>query len=208
MSQNNETTTERSRAQDDDQSSEATETRSQAVSRQTDGESPMESDPDDLDPNVLLETTPSIKPALVYLGVTLVVGLAVVAYVLQNPTLLGDTATTEIALNIVAILWAIALIRLLFQIYVLIRTTYFVTDRAVRREYDILYREWSRELPLVQIRGHDRSRSRLQQTFGIGTIAFLTAGNARSPGHLEFVHIADDDEVRRQVRRLIEAEHD
>jgi len=201
MSENTDPPTEPSVEPDDDGSSEPADERS-------DGASPTDADAGDPEAEVVIETTPSIKPALVYLGVTFLVGLAVVGYIFQNPSLLGDPETTEVALNVAVILWAIALARLLFRIYVLARTTYFITTRAVRREYNILYREWSRELPLVQVRGHDRSRNRLQQTFNIGTIAFLTAGSARSPGHLEFVHIADDDEVRQQARGLIEVEQD
>ncbi|MDR5673161.1 PH domain-containing protein [Halalkaliarchaeum sp. AArc-GB] len=122
----------------------------------------------------------------------------------DNPELLGDPETTEIAANVVTLLWLLGLGRIVFRIYVLTRTTYTVTPKAVRRDYELLYQTWSRELPLSMIRGHDRIQGRLQRLFGIGTVAFLTAGNRGTPGHLEFEHITEDGDVRETIRRLIE----
>lgn len=151
----------------------------------------------------LVEATPSTKPVLAWLGLTLTIGLGLVGIILMNPTLFGDVKITEIAGNVVLLLTAIGTIRLLVKWYILTRTRYVVTTAGVRREYTLLYRTWSRELPLSMIRGHELTRSRIQTLFGVGTVEFLSGSVSGSMGHLRFDSLPNPKELRSNVQQQL-----
>lgn len=148
----------------------------------------------------VVETTPSTKPLLVRLGLTLVLGVLAVSIIKWNPHWFGDPGVAEIAVNLVLILAGIAIVRLAVKFYILTRTRYVVTTTGVRREYTLLYRTWSRELPLTMIRGHELTRSRVETFFGVGTVEFLSGSVSGSIGHVEFSSLPDPDEVRSAVQ--------
>lgn len=151
----------------------------------------------------LVEETPSIKPVLAWLGLTLAVGLGLVGIILWKPGMFGDVKIAEIAGNIVLLLTGIGVLRLLVKLYILTRTRYVVTTAGVRREYTLLYRTWSRELPLSMIRGHELTRSRIQTLFGVGTVEFLSGSVSGSMGHLRFESLPNPNELRSKVQQQV-----
>lgn len=148
----------------------------------------------------IVETQPTLKPTLISLAGVVIGGLAVIGVLFVNPTLLGAVERTEIAANLVVILTAIGAGRLGLRLYVLTQTRYVITPDAVRREYSLLYKTFSRELPLAKLRSLELRRSRLEAVFGIGTVAFLTGSIAQSPAHLEFANVPDPEHIRSSVR--------
>ena len=160
-------------------------------------------DTDGTPPSSVVETHPTLKPTLISLGGVVVAGLAVLGYLLVNPTLLGAVERTEIVANLVVILTVVGAGRLALKLYVLTKTRYVITPNAVRREYSLLYKTFSRELPIARLRSLELRRSRLEAIFGIGTVAFLSGTITQSPGHLEFVNVPDPDRVRSSVRRRL-----
>ena len=152
---------------------------------------------------IILETRPTLKPTLARLTAVLVVGAALIGYLFVTPTLLGTTERTEIAANLLVLLTVVGAGRLAFESYVLTRTRYVVTGESVRREYSLLYKTFSRELPLSKLRSHELHRSRIEAVLGVGTVGFLTGSIARSPAHLEFENVPHPEQVRQQVRRQL-----
>jgi hypothetical protein len=152
---------------------------------------------------IILETRPTLKPALARLTAVLVVGIALIGYLFANPTLLGTAERTEIAANLLVLLTVVGAGRLAFELYLLTRTRYVITRKSVRREYSLLYKTFSRELPLSKLRSHELHRSRIETALGVGTVGFLTGSIARSPAHLEFENVPHPEQVRRQVRHQL-----
>jgi hypothetical protein len=151
----------------------------------------------------VLETQPTLRPTIASLAGVIGAGVLLIGYLFLNPTLLGTTARTEIAVNLVLLLTVIGAARLLVRLYVLTRTRYVVTPDAIRREYSLLYKTFSRELPLTKVRSHELRRSRVETVFGIGTVAFLSGSMAQSPAHLEFENVSNPERVRERVRGLL-----
>ena len=151
----------------------------------------------------VLETQPTLKPTLVSLAGVVGAGVVVIGFLFLNPSLLGTAARTEIAANLVMLLAFVGAARLLFRLYVLTRTRYVVTSDAVRREYSVLYKTFSRELPLTKVRSHELRRGRVETLLGIGTVAFLTGSVAQSPAHLAFENVPDPERVRNRVRERL-----
>lgn len=150
------------------------------------------------------ETTPTIKPTLVAMGLTLLAGVAVEGYLMSNPEVVGGRETMEILLYVVAFLLVVALIRSLVRMLILERTTYVVTDQVIHREYRLLFRHVSREVPLDQLRAHELRRNRIQTLMGFGTIRFLTGGTNESLGFVAFENLLEPETVRDILRRLLD----
>jgi uncharacterized membrane protein YdbT with pleckstrin-like domain len=153
---------------------------------------------------VLYETGPSLRPAVVKLGIALVVGAVVVGYVLTNPGLFGSRQNAEIGAYVVALVALVVLVRYAIRVYLLKRYRYTVTDDAVRWEYSLLYKTQSRELPFSKIRGHEFRQDRIESILGFGTVAFLSGGTNQSLGFLTFESVANPDEVREKVRERLD----
>lgn len=149
---------------------------------------------------VLLEATPSVKPVVAWLGITVVAAAALIGAIFTAPGAFGGVEIAEIAANVVLLVAGIAVIRLLVNLYVLTRTRYIVTTAGVRREYTLLYRTWSRELPLWMIRGHELTRSRVETLLGVGTVEFLSGSVAGSMGHLRMESLPDPQAFRSRVQ--------
>jgi uncharacterized membrane protein YdbT with pleckstrin-like domain len=153
---------------------------------------------------VLYETGPSLRPAVVKLGIALVVGVVVVGYVLTNPGLFGSQQNAEIGAYVVTLIALLVLVRYAIRAYLLKRYRYTVTDDAVRWEYSLLYKTQSRELPFSKIRGHEFRQDRIESILGFGTVAFLSGGTNQSLGFLTFENVANPDEVRETVRERLD----
>jgi len=175
---------------------------------QSDSRTITESDnPDPLatseDVDVLLQTTPTLRPTLLLMGMSIVVGFAAIGFLLRNPTTVGgDAQLTELVRNAIAVLLLLILIRLTIRIFVLRRTRYVIREDVLRREYTLLYRHWAREVPIRQLRGHEYSQSRIQTLLGYGTIRMLTGGTNQSLGFVEFEDVPDPELVRQYIRQL------
>lgn len=155
-------------------------------------------------PALPFETTPALKPTLLLIALTLFVGTVTVGYLVANPeTVAGDPGLTELVWNAVGVLVVLLLVRLVLRLYLLSRTTYVVDSDAVRREFSLLYRHESREVPLAQLRGHEFSQSRVQRLLGFGTVRMLTGGTNRSLGFVEFEDLPRPTRVRDLLRGLV-----
>lgn len=155
-------------------------------------------------PSLPFETTPALKPTMLLIALTLFVGTVTVGYLVANPeTVAGDPGLTELVWNAVGVLVVLLLIRLVLRLYLLSRTTYVVDVDAVRREFSLLYRHESREVPLAQLRGHEFSQNRIQRLLGFGTVRMLTGGTNRSLGFVEFEDLPRPTRVRDLLRELV-----
>jgi uncharacterized membrane protein YdbT with pleckstrin-like domain len=156
--------------------------------------------PQSLDTEQLMRTTPTIKPELIQLAVSLVIGLSIIAVLYGNPQLLGTVEATNIALILVQIVLAILIIRIAVQIIIIRNTVYTITDRHIRREYDLLGRNESREVPYKQIRSVGYSQGIIENLLNIGSISIN-----QGLGDLELTSIPDSDEahdiIQRQVKK-------
>lgn len=157
----------------------------------------------DVPGDLIYETTPTIKPTLLLMGITLLVGLGIESYLLQNPEAVGGEDVAEILLYIVAFVLIVATVRFLVRMVILERTTYQVSDEVVRRHYQLLMRHRSREIPLAHVRAHELSRNRVQSLFGYGTVRFLTGGTNESLGFVRFENLIAPEELRDVVRDVL-----
>jgi len=146
---------------------------------------------------------PTVKPAAIWLGITLVVGLVVVGTLLGSPDLLGDPELTQIVTWVVAIVLLLVVLRLVVTMYVLRRTAYRITRSSLHREYELFYRHWEREVPLRQIRGLELSRTRIQTLLGYGDLVFLTGGTNQSLGFIRFDNVGNADRIKAIVHGLV-----
>lgn len=151
------------------------------------------------------ETTPSTKLVKLWLGLTLAIGLPVTGYLLAVPDAFGTEGFGGVAGIFAALLTIIGIGRYAIRWLVLRRTTYTVTDDSVRREYELLYRAFSRDLPLEMLRSVELSRSRTESLLGLGSVRMLTTGGSRSMGYLAFDNVTNPEELRDAIRRQRES---
>lgn len=155
-------------------------------------------------PTVPFETTPALKPTLLLMGLTVLVGTVTVGYLVSNPrTIAGNPGLTELVWNAIGVLCMLLLVRLTLRLYLLSRTRYVVDSDVLRREFSLLYRHHAREIPITQLRGHEFSQNRIQRLLGFGTVRLLTGGTNQSLGFLEFEDLPDPVVVRDLIRALI-----
>ncbi|WP_323675052.1 PH domain-containing protein [Halorubellus sp. PRR65] len=165
-------------------------------------------DEDTFGGDVVTVASPATLLVLGYLVLTILVGGVLGAFLYQNPTLFGDGENARIAGLVVLGLTGIGAVRLLIRYIVLYRTKYVVTTDSVRRQYHLAYREESRELPLHMIRGVELSKSRLQALLGFATISFLSVGNNRGIGYVEFDNAAEPERLQQAVLELLETQRE
>jgi uncharacterized membrane protein YdbT with pleckstrin-like domain len=164
----------------------------------------MDRDEDTFGGEIVAVVTPATQLVLAYLVLTLAIGGALGAYLYTNPDLFGDQGYARLTGLVVLGLTVIGVIRLAIKYVVLYRTKYIVTPDSVRRQYQLAYREESRELPLHMIRGVELSRGRLQALLGFATIRFLAVGSNRGIGYVEFDNAADPETLQTAVLELLE----
>jgi hypothetical protein len=138
----------------------------------------------------LLTTTPTIQPTLFKTGVLLLVGLAAIGVLTVAPTLVAGAELAGVARVGVAILLVIGLVRYGVRVVILRRTTYTILSDSVRREFALLLRTKTREVPYEMVRSHEYRQSRLQSMLGFGSIA-LNQGL----GTLILTDVQEPDEV-------------
>ncbi len=146
------------------------------------------------------ETTPSTKLVKLWLLATLLVGGPATGYFLTVRDAFGTEGFGGVAGLFVGLLTVVGVGRYTVRWLVLRRTSYVVTDTAARREYELLYKSFSRELPLGMLRSVELSRSRTETLLGLGSVRLLTTGASRSMGYLGFDNVASPEELRDAVR--------
>jgi len=149
------------------------------------------------------EFTPSVKVPVVQFGLVAGVGVLILLIIAADSTIAAEPELQRVLIAVVAFFTIIVLLRLLVRIFVLRQTTYLITDDDLRREYELLYRRQSREVPIKQLRGMEFEQSRLESLFGFGTVTVLTAGTNQSLGFLEFEYINSPQHARERIRELI-----
>lgn len=156
----------------------------------------------DTEPTVLFESHPSTRPTLAALGTTVVAGVAITGLLLGNAESLGRDVAETLA-GVVGAVAALLVVRHLARIYVLRSTSYVVTETEIRREFALLFRRSSREVPIHQLRGISLSQSGFQRLLGYGSVSFLTAGPNHSLGFLSFDDVPDAEAKRDRIRDLV-----
>jgi hypothetical protein len=146
----------------------------------------------------LLTTTPTIQPTLFKLVVLLLVGMAVIGVLTVAPSLVAGAELASVARVGVGILLALGVIRYAVRVVILRRTTYTVLSDSVRREFALLLRTKTREVPYEKIRSHEYKQSRLQSLLGFGSIA-LNQGL----GTLILSDVKNPDEVYDHIRAQV-----
>lgn len=151
----------------------------------------------------LIETTPTIRPELIWFGTIFVIATVVLSYFTVYPTAFGDRELTQIVFWVLFLIFGAVLLRFAVKMFILTRTRYIVTREDIRREFEFLYRRHSRELPMEKIRGIQFNQSRIQNLLGYGTLSFLAGGTNQSLGFVEFEHLREPDRTRERIRDLI-----
>lgn len=151
----------------------------------------------------VFETTPTIRPTLIWFGITTAIGGGVLIYLVANPELFGERQLTDIVFWVLFLLFGAILLRFGIKMFILTRTNYVVTTDDIRREYELVYRRHARELPIEKIRGVQFTQSRIQSLLGYGTLSFLAGGTDQSLGFVEFENLKQPHEARDRIRKLV-----
>lgn len=151
----------------------------------------------------VFETSPTIRPVLIWFGIVFVIGTVVLSWLVANPEALGDRKLTEIVFWVAFLVVAAFLLRYVVKMFILTRTRYVVTNDDIRREFELIYRRHARELPMEKIRGMEFNQSRIQSVLGYGTLSFLAGGTNQSLGFVEFEHLIHPHDTRDRIRELI-----
>lgn len=141
----------------------------------------------------LIETSPSLRPLVLLLGLVVVVGGGIAAVTAGSPELLGSA--TQAVQWIATVATALASIAIVGKLYVRSRTRYLVGDDRVEKRFSFLLKEHRRVLPTGRIRGYELNRARTEALLGYGTVVFLTGGTNQSLGFLRFEAVPNPDEV-------------
>jgi len=149
---------------------------------------------------------PTIQPVLIALGGVVGVGLVASGGFWALSVFVGGADIANMLTTVTLFLVAVIVLRLLIKLIVLSRTHYTIRNDAFHREYDLLYRTNSREIPVHQLRGHEYSQSRIQSLLGVGTVRLMTAGPNQSLEFIEFEHLRKPEYVREEIRFLVAAE--
>lgn len=146
----------------------------------------------------LLTTEPAIQPTILKLAIILVTAGTIIGLLFGSPSLVGGAEEANVIIIAVALLAFIGLIRYLVRIFVLKRTTYYVQERAVQREFELLYRTKVREVPYHKVRSHELQQTRLQHIFGFGSVALN-----KGLGTLTLTDVQDPHKTYRAIRTEI-----
>lgn len=114
---------------------------------------------------------PTIRPSLIWLGITLLSGVVTTLYVTTNTGQFGGPDAANIIANVIVALTVIGVLRFLIRIFILTRTQYLIDNEGITREYTLLLESRSRRIPHSKIRSHELHQSRIQKLLGYGTIA-------------------------------------
>lgn len=154
------------------------------------------------DEEILATATPTLRPTMLRLGITLVVGVAVVVLLFSSPELLGSKDQTNLALIFVQVIVGIAVVKLLVEMLILRRTTYIVTEDSVNRQYSLLGYTKSKSIPYGLIRSTELTQNRIEYFYGVGSIALN-----RGLGDQKLTAVSNFNAFHQQIKnRIKEAE--
>jgi hypothetical protein len=154
-----------------------------------------------VDEDVVFQTTPTLRPALLRLGLTVLIGIVAIGVLATDPEMLGTRERTNLGLLLVQALLVIGVARLLIEIMILRRTHYVVTESAVRRQYSLLGRTKAKEVPYGLIRSTERTQNRIEYLLGVGSIR-LNQGL----GDLDLTALPDHEVVYAEIKERVEQE--
>lgn len=149
--------------------------------------------------NIRAKIHPSTKPTTILLTLTLGIVALVVGVAMGYRENIG-TDVSNFLVAVTAIVGGLVVARLLVRYYVLKRTKYVITNRDLRRQFQLFYKVQEREVPIARLRGIQLRQGRLQSFLGIGDLTFLTAGTNQSLGFLKFEAIPEPAEQRAELR--------
>jgi hypothetical protein len=149
--------------------------------------------------DVLVETTPTLRPTAIRLALVVVVGLGIVVGLRLNPELLGTRAITGTAALVVGLLTVLLMLRYALRALVLLRTTYTVTPERIERRYELLFRTQVDAVRFDKLRSHELTQSRVQSLLGFGTVSMN-----RGLGALRLEDIADPHAVYETIESRAE----
>lgn len=149
--------------------------------------------------DVLVETTPTLRPTAIRLALVVVVGLGVVVSLRLNPELLGTRAITGTAALVVGLLTVLLMLRYALRALVLFRTTYTVTPERIERRYELLFRTQVDAVRFDKLRSHELTQSRVQSLLGFGTVSMN-----RGLGALRLADIADPHDIYETIESRAE----
>ena len=149
----------------------------------------------------IVETGPTIRPVLIWMGIAVVIAVGVVALIASNAEALGGQDLAGILVQAVVVLTVVVVARFVIRAAILTRTTYEVTGETVRRRYTLLMRTRVREVPTDRIRSSELRQSRIQKLLGYGTIAIN-----QGLGEIRLEHVEEPMAVRNAIGQVIESE--
>jgi membrane protein YdbS with pleckstrin-like domain len=153
--------------------------------------------------DLLLETSPTIKPVLIQTVLLLSGSAVLLGYLILHPESIGDRQLTNLVINALGVVLVLFVLRQLISILILHRTRYCLYEDTVRREYRLLYRYESREVPLASMTGVEVTRDRIQSLLGFGTVKLLTAGSHDRVGFVRLEQVEQPENVRERIRHLV-----
>jgi hypothetical protein len=155
--------------------------------QETDSESSGQSQADVSFP---IQTTPTIRPVLVWMVITVALAAAAIGYIAGNVEAVGGQDIANILVQVVGAIAVLVLVRLAIKVFVLTRTEYLVDESRIRRQYSLLMRTWEREVPAEMIRSRELRQSRIQKLLGYGTIEIN-----RGLGDIRLENVANPHEI-------------
>lgn len=147
---------------------------------------------------VIESTTPTIQPTILKIVALSAVGLGALGVLTVSPGLVVGPELASVARVGVGILLILGLVRYFIHIVVLRRTTYTVHSRGIRRDFQLLFRTKSREVPYEKIRSHEYNQSRTQALLGYGSIA-LNQGL----GALVLTDVPNPEDMYEEIRTMV-----
>ena len=127
--------------------------------------------PEERSARVLIKTRPTIRPVLVWIAITIIVGAGIVTGISTNSEAIGGQGLSEILIQAVIVLAVLVLGRFGIRALILTRTTYEISDDYLRRQYTLLMRTRVQEVPTYLVRSTELRQSRIQKSMGYGSIA-------------------------------------
>lgn len=153
---------------------------------------------------VLIETTPTLRPTLILFTISATIGMLLVGDILATPgDVFGEPQLTKIFVAAISIVTLLVLLKFAIRMVLLLRTRYIISTDSLVREVDLIFHYQSREVPVRQLRGHEFTQNAIQKLLGYGTFRILTAGTNQSLGFLEFTDVPKPQPVRDELESLI-----
>jgi len=137
--------------------------------------------------NLPVSVTPSIKPVVMWMVVTVLGTGAVIGLIVGTPLLSDNPNTAQILMQAVGLVGILILIRLGIKLLILSRTTYRIDAAQIQRRYTLLLRTWDRQVPIEKVRSSELRQGRVQKLLGFGTLEIndglgdITLENVENP---------------------------